>query len=68
MSSKLIKQELDNFEIELLEADEFVTYNELRRNYSSKRQALLYMLKTDNLSYYMSALKEIINEYDSKLD
>ena len=36
MSSKSIKNKLDNFDLNLLEVDEFTMFNELRGNYSTK--------------------------------
>jgi len=43
-------------------------FNELRRNYSTKRQALLYIIKNKSVSYYLQELKEVINENDNKLN
>tara|TARA_R110000765_G_scaffold86627_2_gene166483 strand:+ start:66 stop:275 length:210 start_codon:yes stop_codon:yes gene_type:complete len=68
MSSKSIKNKLDNFDLNLLEVDEFTMFNELRRNYSTKRQALLYIIKNKSVSYYLQELKEVINENDNKLN
>ena len=65
MSSKIIKQELDNFDIDLLELDEIEMYYNIVAFYSSKRQALLEMIKGNNLGYHLNELREIINEYDS---
>ena len=65
MSSKIIKQELDNFDINLLELDEIEMYCNMIAFYSSKRQTLLEMIKGNNLGYHLNELREIINEYDS---
>jgi hypothetical protein len=67
MSSKIIKQELDSFDVDLLELDEIRVYQECTGYYSSKRETLLEMIKGDNLGYHLNELKEIINEYDQKL-
>ena len=67
MSSKIIKQELDSFDIDLLELDEIQFYYKIVQFYSSKRQTLLEMIKGDNLGYHLNELKEIINEYDKQL-
>ena len=66
MSSKIIKQELDNFDINLLELDEIEMYCNMIAFYSSKRQTLLEMIKGNNLGYHLNELREIINEYDKK--
>jgi hypothetical protein len=65
MSSKIIKQELDSFDIDLLELDEIQRYYKISLFYSSKRLTLLEMIKGDNLGYHLNELKEIINEYDN---
>ena len=67
MSSKIIKQELDSFDIDSLELDEIEFYYALRAGLLSKRITLLEMIKADNLGYHLNELKEIINEYDKKL-
>jgi hypothetical protein len=67
MSSKIIKQELDSFDIDLLELDEIEVYQIKIAYYSGKRETLLEMIKADNLGYHLNELKEIINEYDHKL-
>ena len=67
MSSKIIKQELDSFDIDSLELDEIEFYQEYRDYHSSKRETLLEMIKAENLGYHLNELKEIINEYDKTL-
>tara|TARA_R110000823_G_scaffold129630_1_gene257335 strand:- start:571 stop:771 length:201 start_codon:yes stop_codon:yes gene_type:complete len=66
MSSKIIKQELDSFDIDLLELDEMQVYCTTRSNCINKRETLLRMIKADNLGYHLNELREIINEYDNK--
>ena len=66
MSSKIIKQELESFDLDLLELYEIECYYALRLSFASKRNILLKMIKGDNLGYYLNELKEIINEYDKK--
>jgi hypothetical protein len=66
MSSKIIKQELDSFDLDLLELDEIEVYCTTRSNCINKRETLLRMIKADNLGYHLNELKEIINEYDNK--
>ena len=66
MSSKIIKQELESFDLDLLELYEIECYYALRLSYSSKRNILLEMIKGDNLGYHLNELREIINEYDKK--
>jgi hypothetical protein len=65
MSSKIIKQELDSFDVDLLELDEIQYYHSTTLVNLTKRLKLLEMIKRDNLGYYLSELKEIINEYDN---
>jgi hypothetical protein len=66
MSSKIIKQELESFDLDLLELYEIEYYYALRLRYSRKINVLLEMIKGDNLGYHLNELKEIINEYDKK--
>jgi hypothetical protein len=66
MSSKIIKQELDSFDLDLLELDEIEYYYALRLSFTDKRNILLEMIKADNLGYHLNELREIINEYDNK--
>ena len=66
MSSKIIKQELESFDLDLLELYEIEYYYALRLRYSRKINILLKMIKGDNLGYHLNELKEIINEYDKK--
>ena len=66
MSSKIIKQELESFDLDLLELYEIEYYYALRLRYLRKINILLKMIKGDNLGYHLNELKEIINEYDKK--
>ena len=68
MSSKIIKKELDSFDIDSLELDEKREFHKLtKETYLGTRNILLEMIKGDNLGYHLNELKEIINEYDKTL-
>ena len=67
MSVHIIKNALDEFDINLLNSEEQLQFATIRSKCANKRQALLKMIENQHCSYYLNDLKTIIIQYDNLL-